>query len=319
MICNVCKRKNLVENDIPIFSDDKYWGKVSENELKDIISIIDKEGFRAFDVSLQKKFDFTYNEDRADWRVYVPLAKDSVILDIGAGLGRITIPLARIAGKVIACDQSFSRMRFLKRRADSENLGNIDVVVADVFDLPFKEESFDLIVLNGVLEWVGCTNLFKDPKEAQIKCLEICRRLLKKGGRLYIGIENRFALAYLRASDHGGLRYTSFMPRFVANLYSKIRGKGPYRTYTYSARGYKRLLFVAGFDNPPDFYLLYPGYNLPRAIAPYDNINAFKYLIRAFKRPRNFIKRLIYNVVSMSLIIRLYRLFFFSFGIISKK
>lgn len=305
---------------IPVLSKDIYWGKIPEQELRDIIDLIEEKGFSAFDSKMQKKLDFTYDEDRADWRVNIPLTKDSTILDIGAGLGRISIPLARVFKKVVACDTSLSRMRFLKKRAEAEGLSNIEVIVADVYNLPFKENTFDLIVMNGVLEWVGLTDLYKDPREAQVKSLEICKKLLKKDGHLYVGIENRWALIYTRAADHGGLLYTSYMPRFLASIYSRIRGKGSYRTYTYSKKGYENIFKEASFKNKPDFYLLYPGYNLPRTIIPYSNLNAFRFMISSFKRSKNTsINKVISLLVKSSIFLRIYRFVFFSFGIIIKK
>ena len=316
--CPTCKRSVPIKHGIPLFSKDIYWGKVPETELIKAIELIDKKGFGAFDVKLQKKFDFTYDDDRADWRFYIPLSQNSVALDIGAGLGRISIPLARVCGQVIACDQSVTRMQFLKKRSQAENLNNIETLVGDIYDLPLKGGSVDLIVMNGVLEWVGLTSLYADPRVAQIRALEICKKLLKKGGRLYIGIENRYALAYTRAPDHGGLLYTSYMPRFLANAYSKFRGKGQYRTYTYSRSGYKKLLIEAGFSKKNDFYLLYPGYNLPRVVIPYDDMDAFAYAINAFKRPKGVLGRVMLFFSKSRILLRVYRYFFFSYGIISQ-
>lgn len=313
------KINSYIVDGIQAYSQDKYWGKVSEDELKDVIDNIDKSGFGYFNKDLQKKFDFTFHEDRADWRFYLPLSNKSRVLDIGAGLGRITIPLARVCGEVVACDQSITRMRFLKRRASAERLSNINIIVSDIFDLPFEEDSFDLIVMNGVLEWVGLTDLYISPKEAQIKSLEICKRLLKKGGSLYVGIENRYALAYLRARDHGGLRYTNYMPRFLANIYSKLMGYGPYKTYTYSKKGYEKLFTQAGFVDSKDFYLVYPGYNLPRILVPYNSIQALQYLVKTFKKPNNFFNKFICKMASLSIFVRLYRLSFYSFAIFLKK
>jgi len=318
MMCSVCGKKVQISNNIPVFSEDIYWGKIPEAELKDLIENVEKNGFDSIDKTTQKKIDFTFDEDRADWRFFIPALTEMTVLDVGAGLGRISIPLARISKQVIACDQSLSRMRFLEKRANAEKLNNLTVFVGDIYDLPLKDNSVDLIVMNGVLEWVGKTNLYKNPKDAQIRSLEICKKLLKKDGHLYIGIENRLAAVYLKAPDHGELRFTSYMPRFLANIYTKLRKGQQYRTYTYSKKGYEHLLFEAGFKVKPNFYLLYPGYNLPRVIIPYNNLNVFRYVLKSFKNPGGFIKKVILFFSHSSIFIRLYRLFFFSFGIIIK-
>lgn len=303
---------------IPILTKDKYWGKDSAEELQKALILIDEQGWNEFQSRYKDKFDFTFDENRADWRFNIPINKNFVVLDAGAGLGRSTIPLARIAKKVIAFDSSLLRMRFLKKRASKEGLNNIDVYVADIFNLPFGKASFDLIVMNGLLEWIGQTDLFKNPKEAQIQSLKICKDLLKEGGYLYIGIENRFALAYLNGLDHSGLRYTSYLPRWLANLYTKIRTGQGYKTYTYSKKGYEKLLKESGFDNS-DFYLAYPGYNRPRIIIPYQDLDILEYAISNLTSAVGWKRKMAQNITAFIPLLWLYRKMFFSFNIIIQK
>ena len=69
----------------------------------------------------------------------------------------------------------------------------------------------------------------------------------EKGGVLYIGIENRYAATYLHnAKDHNKLKYTTFMPRFLADWVTRMRKGRAYRTYTYGKLGYERLLKKVG-------------------------------------------------------------------------
>jgi len=309
--------KKIVEG-IPFFSEDRYWGKAPKEELERAIKVIEEEGWDEFKTRYPRKFDYTFEENRADWRFVIPISEDFSVLDVGAGLGRISIPLARVARNITALDQSYLRMKFLKMRAEKEGLKNIEVCVGDIFDASFLEESFDLIVMNGLLEWVGKTDLYNNPREAQIACLKICKGLLKKGGFLYVGIENRFAAAYLRGIDHSGLRFTSFLPRWLANIYTRLRKGKRYDTYTYTKNGYEKLLRESRFENI-DFYLPFPGYNLPRVIIPYNNLNALSYAIRALM-PYPSIKRKLARLLARSpSALSLYRHFFFSFGIIAKK
>lgn len=303
---------------IPIFSEDKYWGRGSTQELEKALEFLDKNGWEKFKLRYDSKFDFTFEENRADWRFNVPVSKDFVVLDSGAGMGRTSIPLARIVKKVIAFDSSFLRMKFLKKRAEKENLFNLDVFVADFFDLPFKKESFDLIVMNGVLEWVSTSKRFQNHREAQIECLKICKKLLKPGGWLYIGIENRFAFAYMKGRDHNGLRFTSYMPRLIANFYSKLCGRGIYNTYTYSKAGYDKLLNDSGFEKR-EFYLVYPSYNLPRMIIPYEKLNILRYAMCKMLPTNNFKRKLAQKMALSSLLLKFYRWGFFSFNIIARK
>lgn len=309
---------NKIIEGIPLFSEDRYWGKAPKEELETALKILEEKGWDEFRVRYHKEFDFTFEENRADWRFVIPVLKDFQVLDTGAGMGRISIPLARAVKNVVALDQSFLRMKFLKIRAEKEGLKNIEVCVGDIFDLPFQKESFDLIVMNGFLEWVGATDRFNNPREAQIASLQICRNLLKPNGYLYIGIENRFALSYLRAIDHSGLRFTSYMPRWLANIYTKLRRGKRYNTYTYTKDDYEKLLQESGFDNI-NFYLPYPGYNLPRIMIPYDNLNTLAYAIHSLMPSFGIKKRIVQFLARWPSTLRLYRYLFFSFGIMSRK
>ena len=138
--------------------------------------------------------------------------------------------------------------------------------------LPFAEKSFDVVIMNGVLEWVGSYLKTGDPLNIQQKCLKEVRRVLKEAGELWIGIENRFGLKYLQGEPDDHLRYyspkkpvsyTTVVPRIIANLMTQKALGIPYRTYTHSFWGLKRLLKRAGFKEA-EFYYPLEGY---RAVA----------------------------------------------------
>lgn len=300
---------------IPFFSEDRYWGKSPKGDLEKALNALEQKGWEFFKSEYQNKFDVTFEENRADWRFVIPMTKDFTVLDAGAGMGRISIPLSRVVGRVVALDQSFLRAKFLKLRAEKEGINNIEVCVGDLFDAHFPEGSFDVIVMNGLLEWIGATDRFDNPREAQLESLRLCKKLLKEGGYLYIGIENRFAASYLRGIDHSGMRFTSYMPRFIANAYTKIRKGRKYDTYTYTKRGYEKLLHEAGLTNST-FYLPYPGYNNPRIMIPYDDLNVLGYTVRSLMPAVGLKRKLAQFLARWPFTLRLYRYVFFSYGIV---
>jgi SAM-dependent methyltransferase len=55
---------------------------------------------------------------------------EDTILDVGAGAGRYTLPLARLARRVIAVEPSPAMLQHLAARIDADGADNIDVVAA---------------------------------------------------------------------------------------------------------------------------------------------------------------------------------------------
>lgn len=147
----------------------------------------------------------------------------------------------------------------------------------NALELPFPDNYFDLVVCNGVLEWIGMMNSNIPPREAQLSFLREVKRVLSKTGCLYVGIENRFGLPFLLGGkDHSGLPYTSLLPRRVANFAVKkfgyaggiygdkskrIKEQKGYYTYTYSIWGYRKLFGQAGFRFKS--YWAFTSYNEP--------------------------------------------------------
>jgi hypothetical protein len=149
---------------------------------------------------------------------------------------------------------------------------------------------FDLIVANGVLEWVALQDLSASPSAVQLVFMHRLRELLAPGGRIYLGIENRYGWAELRgALDHSGLPYTSLMPRFLARWACARSGSYRshfnvgYRTYTYSHRGYTRLFEQVGLSIE-NTWVATGGYNQPSKLVPLDAA-AIRFATRTRPRP----------------------------------
>ncbi len=128
-----------------------------------------------------------------------------------------------------------------------------------------------------------------DPREAQLRLLREIARALKPDGEVYLGIENRVGYGYFlgKPDEHSKLKYATLLPRSWANRYALAKRREPYRTYTYSWRGYRKLLRDAGFTTAR-FYCPFPEYrefselidldrprNLARALYPTSFLGRF--------------------------------------------
>lgn len=104
-------------------------------------------------------------------------AEDAI--DIGAGTGALTVPLAPRVARIIALDVSDSMLSKLEERARREGLDNIEICVASIEEFDLQPGSVDLIVSNYALH-----HLLDRDKELFVKR---AASWLSPGGRLVIG------------------------------------------------------------------------------------------------------------------------------------
>lgn len=116
-----------------------------------------------------------FGQDRrlAMVRAYVPL-EDKRILDIGCGIGAYVAKFREFTQQVYGID--VERARVLK---GSKGLPNLSVARGE--DLPYKDNTFDVIFLNEVLEHV----------EDDAKVVEEALRVTRDGGHIVIYVPNR--------------------------------------------------------------------------------------------------------------------------------
>ena len=76
------------------------------------------------------------------------------VLEIGPGNGTYTIATARKigdSGKLITIDIEPKMIQRVQKRVQKEGITNIEARVANVFDLPFEDNSFDLVYMIAVI------------------------------------------------------------------------------------------------------------------------------------------------------------------------
>ena len=322
-LCETCGTSWRSKDGILLFAPDKYWGEIPEADMRALMEDIRANGFepavRRFRDKDPERFEFVFDHGRADWRFGIDLKPTDRVLDVGCGLGAHTFALCDEVAQVVSFDLSFLRAKFVKERAAYEQKNNIQIFVGDFMHVPLPENSYDVIVWNGILEWIGQDMKFDDPYDVQVWALQKCFRLLRPGGRLYIGIENRIALTYwVGGRDHIGLKFTSVMPRWMARAYCRLRIKKDYRTYTHSKIGYERLLKKAGFPSVR-VMMPYPGYNDPRLLIPFENTACLKFAIQNLMGGMTWKRRLLKRIVSLPGILPLYRHFFYSYDLFAEK
>ena len=141
--------------------------------LSEKLKILNKKG-----IKLDKRKGQNYLIDKNVLSQIILKAELSIndnVLEIGAGIGTLTIPLARNVGKVIAIEQDRKIAAILIKRLDNLNISNVDVIIGDstkikfpifnkvISNLPYKisspitfkilENKFDSAILMYQLEF----------------------------------------------------------------------------------------------------------------------------------------------------------------------
>lgn len=133
---------------------------------KGILRMMSDSSLRDEQNSFQKHhYDSHYKTEYAnkmfEWRkryiarlsAFLPRSTNSYVLDLACGQGYLSLVIAKMGYKVIACDISISGL--YEARREAERLGiekNILFVEVDIYKVKFKKNSFDFILLMMVLE-----------------------------------------------------------------------------------------------------------------------------------------------------------------------
>jgi SAM-dependent methyltransferase len=157
------------------------------------------------------------------------------VLDVGSGVGSFVVGCRRrginafgIEPDRIGQGGNITSIEIARRRLE------VPVFAAAMGEnLPFADNTFDLVTMNQVIEHVS----------EQRAVLREALRVLKVQGALYLACPN-----YLRFYEpHYKLRWFPLLPKWAGRLYLKLRGRDPVMlaqlTYTTNAR--LRALFHA--------------------------------------------------------------------------
>jgi SAM-dependent methyltransferase len=300
--CPSCRRNWPVVDGIPHFiSEFPYWGEIPQEQMQEVNQRTRAGNWKnalleSAEPSVQHASTMILNVDRANWHYLLELPPESRVLDLGAGTGTTSHALATHYREIVALEPVLERVQFMQQRFSQENLSNVQVVRSSLWTLPFAPQSFDLVAMNGVLEWVA-EGIAGDPEELQERALRNAFRLLRPGGYLYVGIENRFSPGYFVGYNdpHAGIPFVTVLPRRLAHWYARRRGLSGYRNYLYSSRGYRKLLSRAGFTRL-EFYLAIPSYNHPRFLIPLEG-NGFSYYARNFTTHSSGIRKMLHSLL----------------------
>ena len=267
-------------------AQDFYWGILSREEMARLVSKCKETG--DFDYALQQlkllstKTSYITSLLRTrSLRKSFSANKDWKVLEVGTGYGQITVDLAQNFGQVYSIDATKLNLEFTECRVSNLGLTNVTLFHVPLFEEDFlnhpklKETEFDLIVLNGVLEWVGSGIQQGYPRELQSRFLKKLYNVLNRDGVLYLAIENRLYPKWWTRDPHTKQAFVTILPRVLANTYSKMKYGSPYRNFIYSRSGIIKLLLDSGFSIDREVLNFY-SYREPRVVADFHDYEDLK-------------------------------------------
>ena len=113
--------------------------------------------------------------------------KNKKILEIGAGMAGDSFYLAKKGAKVTVLDNSSKALEAIRANAQKEKI-RLETILADAQQIPFQNETFDIVFHQGFLEH------FHDP----MTFLKEQRRVLKKKAILVVDVPQRFTTYTLK-------------------------------------------------------------------------------------------------------------------------
>lgn len=150
---------------------------IQMNEKEQITAIVFGDTFSLYDDKSFEEFVAPFYTRLKNNGINLEVFKDKRCLDAGCGGGRGSILMAQCgAREVIGVDFSERNIESCRKRARQKNFSNLHFFQHSLMELPFEDESFDIVWCNGVLMHT------LDPD----KGLQEISRVLKKGGYMWL-------------------------------------------------------------------------------------------------------------------------------------
>ena len=241
--------------------DSKQKRTYSDGEVENVIYEYVKNKVDIKEVSREKlMYPILYHlsELRENILNWYPFKKNATVLEVGAGCGAITGMLCRMVAKVVSVDISAKRANINYIR--NSQYENLEIVVGNINEIQLTE-SFDYIILNGVLEYAG---MFTDGDSPYKTFLKRLQSYLKPEGTFFIAIENKLGIKYFAGApeDHMNEYFTGL------NGYKNSEVK------TFSHKELEKLLLDCGMQKIK-FYYPYPDYKFPEEIFTLESIKQY--------------------------------------------
>lgn len=274
-----------------------YWSNLSPQTNDLLLKAISLGGIhQAVKQVIPDYYDMIFSSKREAALELLDHSSPKVCIDYGCMWGVLTEGMAKRGHDVIAIDQTYDSLKFLSLRLQENNLNAQVSLVQDDLKLIRFENIADYALVNGVLEWIPTsedvyvadfykrgstlTQIHADPIKMQSNFLKRVANSLKHDGKLLLAIENKHFYQYYlgRKDPHSNLLFTTFLPRRISDLISRLLHKKNYRTIIHSFEELQNLVLSSGFARC-EMYMCFPDYHFPELILPFSakGVSLYKY------------------------------------------
>ena len=77
--------------------------------------------------------------------------RGKIVLDVGSGTGRLAFAASKLAKRVYASEPCDILREYMRDRIKRENIANIKVLDGEVMDLPYEDNTFDIVMSGHVV------------------------------------------------------------------------------------------------------------------------------------------------------------------------
>jgi SAM-dependent methyltransferase len=144
------------------------------------------------------------------WDEFFALGPTHDVLDAGCGNGDYTVLALATGARVWAFDLAPRMVENARRRVSRRGMACEELRVASVVDIPYPDESFDVVMCLAVVDHV--------PDPMRQRAFDELSRVLRPDGEAYVNVPNRFAyhwrgghwlMCRLGRFPHGKIRFMS--------------------------------------------------------------------------------------------------------------
>jgi ubiquinone/menaquinone biosynthesis C-methylase UbiE len=170
--------KSFLKNKHPPFIEyiQKVQGKHSPaKNKKELTEFCDRLLWEIAEMTIYNKYPEIYDTrvtlgwDFKDITSVVSL-KDKIVIDAGAGTGRVAFKAVKDASMVFAIEPCTSLRRFIRKKAIKNNITNLFVIGGFLHDIPLPQDYVDVLITSNAIGW---------KLEDELKEIE---RIVKPGG-----------------------------------------------------------------------------------------------------------------------------------------